>query len=136
MEPKFIKGGPLPNSIGALADFYAEVRALRLAMSKATEEVHARETEVYNTILSWLSESPDTGGAGEQYRVQLVKKIRNQVADWPAVWAFIREHNAFELLQRRLSEPAIKELAEQGCLVIPGVTKAEVFELSFSKIQE
>lgn len=36
------------------------------------------------------------------------------VEDWDSVYAYIREHDAFHLLQRRLSNSAYKELLELG----------------------
>ena len=46
MHEKFTKGGPVPNSIGAL---YSEVRELRLAMEKAVNEVKDRVLSMSET---------------------------------------------------------------------------------------
>lgn len=134
MDEKFTKGGPIPVGVGSQADLYAEVRDLRLQMQKATDEVKARETEIYNTILSYLTESTDTGAAGKTHRVQLVTKKRQHVKDWPTVWGFIRQNNLFELLQKRLSDTAAKEFEDTHHQPVPGVETVEVQELSFNKI--
>lgn len=134
MDERFVKGGPLPNSIGAQADLYAEVRDLRLKMQKATDEVKSRETEIHDFILSALSESTDTGASGKTYRVQLVTKVRQHVKDWPTLWGFIREHGMFELLQKRLSETAAKEFTDTYKQPLPGVEDVEVPTLSFNKV--
>lgn len=134
MDERFKKGGPLPNSVGAMADLYADVRELRLVMQKATDEVHARETEVRGLILAALQESPDSGAAGDKQRVQLVKKQRMNATDWPALHAFIAQYGMFELLQKRLSDTAVKEIKEKYNQLPPGVEEVEYDDLSFSKV--
>lgn len=134
MHERFTVGGPVPNSIGALADLYSETRELRLAMQKAVDEVKARETEIHKMILGALAESPDNGAAGEKYRVQLVKKTFYGAKDWPALHAWIQQNGMFELLQKRLSDTAVKELHEAYNQLPPGVEQTEVDALSFSKV--
>ena len=134
MSGAFIKGGPVPNTIGAAADLYAEVRERRLAMEKQAEAVHDRETEIYNMILVGLSESTDTGASGQRYRVQRVEKDRLQTKDWDAFWAFVRQEGAFEMLQRRLGEKAVQEWVETKGSPPPGIEVAKVASLSFNKI--
>lgn len=135
MHERFKTGGPLPNSVGALADLYAEVRELRLAMQKATDDVKARETEIHGMILATLRESPDSGGAGERYRVQMVKKTFFTPKDWPSLHAWIAQHGMFELLQKRLADKAVAELFDKYQQLPPGVEQTEVDALSFSKIE-
>ena len=140
MHEKFTKGGPVPNSIGALADLYSEVRELRLAMEKAANAVKDRETEIHKMIMAALLESPDSGAAGEKYRVQLVKKTFHSAKDWTAFHAYIRANGMFELLQKRISDTALKELVEQARTggyenwLPPGVEASEIDALSFSKV--
>ena len=140
MHEKFTKGGPVPNSIGALADLYSEVRELRLAMDKAAEAVQDREIEIHKMIVNALSESPDSGASGERYRVQAVKKTVYTAKDWELFHAYVREQGSFELLQKRLSDTALKELLEQAKTagfpdwLPPGVETTEMDALSFSKV--
>lgn len=134
-DPRFVKGEAMPTAIGPRADLYSEVREKRLAMEKAAAEVKARETEVFNSILSDLNESADTGASGKHHRVQRVMKEVKNVSDWPALWGHIRETGNFEMLQKRLSDGAVKDYAENnGGTLPPGVTATEIPTLSFSKI--
>lgn len=134
MDERYTKGGPLPSNIGAMADLYKDVETLRLSMQKAVDAVKEREVEIKGVILSALQESADTGAAGEKYRVQLVHKTRVNAKDWPALWAFIRQNDMFELLQKRLADKAVADLYEQYKQYPPGVEATEVPELSFNKI--
>lgn len=133
-ESRFIKGAPIPASLGAQADLYADVREKRLAMEKEAALVKDRETEIYNAILSTLNESADSGASGKHHRVQRVMKTVQSVTDWPQLWAFIRETGNFEMLQKRLSDKAAAEWAEANGTQVPGVGEREIATLSFTKI--
>lgn len=116
-DERFVKGSPMPESIGALADEYSIVRAERLRLQKESEEVKSRETEIHNVILSFLNESADTGASGKLYRVQRVEKEVVNVVDWPALWKYIAENDAFDMLQKRLSDKAVTDRFEEA---LPG----------------
>jgi hypothetical protein len=133
LDPRYVKGNPLPKSIGRCADMYAEVRELRLAMQKVVDEVQEREREIREHIIANLSKSEDTGAAGKRYRAQIVKKVVPQVADWPALWAHILKTKRFDLLQKRVAERAVKDVWEEGSSV-PGVEKFNAIEVSITKI--
>lgn len=133
MDERFVKGGPLPASLGARADLYALVRETRLGGQRAVDDMKARESEIYNSMLSELMEtSGDTGASGQSYRVQLVEKPSLTVKDWPALHDWIAQHRAFELLQKRLAEPAARELLDSGT-ALPGVEPGSYFALSITK---
>lgn len=127
-------GGPMPQSIGRCADLYHDVRDLRLAMEKEVEEVRKRESEVREYIIENLSKSADTGAAGLHYRAQIVVKEKRNIADWGVLTSWIRKHDAFGLLQKRLSDTAVKELVEAEGREIPGTEKILVPEVSITKI--
>ena len=135
VDPQHLPGGETPNSIGAQADLYAEVREKRLAMEKAAGQVKEREVQLYKLILNTLNESPDTGASGQHHRVQRVMKDVRNVEDWSLVHKFIQETGNFEMLQKRLSDGAVKEWAEthDGALP-PGIKADQIPTLSFSKI--
>lgn len=133
LNPRYVKGSPLPKSIGLCADEYAHVRDLRLAMQKVVDEVKEREAEIRDHIIGNLSKSDDSGAAGKRYRAQIVKKQVPQVQDWPALWAHILKTRRFDLLQKRLTDRAVKDAWEEG-KEIPGVEKFKVVEVSITKI--
>ena len=133
MDPRFVKGSPLPQGLGLLVDEYAFVRENRLAGQKAVDGVHDREKEIRAAMMSILMESPDiTGASGLTHRVQLVQKPVLSVKDWTSLHTYIAQTGAFELLQRRLSETAARELLESGA-VLPGVEPGSYYDLSITK---
>ncbi len=127
-------GSPMPPSIGLCADLYAEVRALRLAMDKEVEKVKARETEIREHIISNLSKSSDTGAAGLKYRAQIVMKKSVRVIEWPLVWSWIRKADRFDMLEKRLSQAAVKDWMEQEQRVLPGTEPVSVPDVSITKV--
>lgn len=132
MHPDFVLGGPIPESLGAAVDLYAQVRELRLSMQKAVDTVKERETEIYKHMLAVLSESVDTGATGQNYRVQLVNKVSLSVTDWTQLHDYIRQTGAFELLSRRLSEPAARDMLDAG-IALPGIGSNTFPTLSITK---
>jgi hypothetical protein len=133
----------LPTSIGRCADLLHDVRALRLAMAKEVEEVEAFEREVKEHIISNLSKSEDSGAAGLRYRAQRVTKAVPRVVTsddagepvdgWGQFWGYVRQTGRFDLLQKRLSDKAVKDMWEAG-EVIPGVEKFNSVDVSITKI--
>lgn len=134
---RFVKGSAMPTSLGPLADEYAVVRERRLSLDKEAAAVKSRETEIYNCILGALVETQtgDTGAAGHTHRVQLVMKERYVPQDWPSFHAMIQQTGAFELLQKRVADTAMKEWSDANDGTLPaGITTSEVATLSFNKV--
>lgn len=129
-------GGPLPPSIGRCADLYSDVRALRLAMEKEVAAVQARESQIREYIIANLSKSAkdgDSGAAGLRYRAQIVTKEVPRAMDWPKIHAYIAANNRFDLLQKRLGEKAVMDMAEDKQF-IPGIEIVKVPDVSITKV--
>lgn len=127
------KPPPMPKSIGQCADLYSEVRALRLAMEKEVEEVKACESSVKQHIIDNLSKSDDTGAAGLKYRAQIVLKPTPRVADWPSFHGYVQKTGRFDLMQKRVSDTAVKDMWEAG-EAVPGVERFNAVDVSITKI--
>ena len=57
-------------------------------------------------------------------RINLLKQTKPIVAEWDALYSFVHQHSAFDLLHRRLSSTAWSDRIENG-EVIPGITTYE-----------
>lgn len=131
----------IPESIGRCADLYRDVRELRLSMAKEVEDVEAFEKRVKAHIIDNLSKSDDTGAAGLRFRAQIVNKEVPKITQdddnpnvgWPQLQAYIVQTGRFDLMQRRLSDKAIKDMWEAG-EVVPGVERMKVPDVSITKI--
>lgn len=113
----------IPKTIGACADMLYETRRKRLALQKQVEALEAEESALKEHIIATLPKSDASGVAGKVARVTVSTKDIPQVKDWPAFYRYVQKHKAFDLMQRRLADVAVKERLEAG-EKLPGV---EVF---------
>lgn len=125
----------LPKTLGACADEMYQTRAARLALQKEVAELEKRESILKNHIIDTMPKS-DGGAVGKLVRVTIVSKVRAQAKDWEAFWEYVwknRKKGATALVQRRLSEAAVKEIWDSG-KEIPGVESFTTLDLSVNKL--
>lgn len=127
-KPKF----KIPKALGACADRLYELRDLKAAAQKAVDAIEAEYNAIKEYVIETLPKSEASGVAGRTGRVAVVRKEVPQVEDWTAFYAHVKKTGAFELLQRRLGEGAVKERWEAG-KVVPGVTKFTAVTISLTK---
>jgi hypothetical protein len=121
------------GTLARLVDLYWTTRQERLAIERQAEEVKEREMELKAQLMELLVNSGANGVAGSTHRVTLRTKLSPQVTDWSQLYAYIRENDAFDLLQRRLSAPAFAE-RKAVAEVVPGVAEIEITDLSVNKL--
>jgi len=119
--------------LAAVADQYAAVRDARLEAQRQVDAMKEDESALKAMLLQNLKESGAGGVAGKKYRVTLKSKNVPQVADWQALYEYIKANDAFELLQKRLSPPAVVERWE-AAQNVDGVISVQVDELSLNKL--
>lgn len=110
----------IPKTIGACADLLYETKRKRLALQKQVEALEAEENALKEHIIATLPKSDASGVAGKLARVTVTSKEVPVVKDWPAFYKYILKHKSFDLLQRRLSDAAVKSRIEDGER-LPGV---------------
>lgn len=114
-------------------DQYFEMRERRLALQRETDTLKVLEEELKHRVISGLQGLELTGVFGKTHRVALDTRTVPRVVDWSKVYTYIKQHDAFELLQKRLSNPAVVERWEDS-KEVPGVEHQVVFELTYSKL--
>ena len=92
----------------------------------------AEETEIRQTIISLLENAGLAKASGYMATAGIKTTIEPLVVDWDPVFEFIRKENRFELIQKRISAPAWRELKESGILV-PGTEENPVIDISLTK---
>lgn len=129
--------------MGRCADLYHDVRELRLAMEKEVAEIKARENEIHEYLIGNLTKGEDTGAAGLRYRAQVVTKRKPIISTDTAVYpqggwgiftSWVRKHDRFDMLQKRLAEKAVMEWQEENQRIIPGLEMVNIPTLSVTKI--
>ncbi len=122
-----------PKALGACADKLFELRNKRLEMQKAVDAVAAEESALKNHIIENLPKSEASGVAGKLARVTVVTKQVPQVKDWDAFYKYVKKTGSFDLMQKRLTDAAIKERWEAG-KEIPGVEHFNAVSVSINKV--
>lgn len=123
----------IPKTPGAAADLLYKTRQERLDIQKKVDELKALESELTTHLINILPKSDASGVAGKLCRVTVVKKDVPQVKDWPKLYAYVSKNKAFDLLQRRLSDAAVKERWDAN-KKIPGVDHFTVVTLGVNKL--
>lgn len=128
-KPKF----KFPKTMGACADRLYELRQKRLEEQKKVDLIEAEEKALKEHIIQNLPKSEASGVAGKVARVTVVTKEVPQVDDWDSFYKYVKRTGAFDLMQRRLTEAAVKERWEAG-EEIPGVKHFQVVTVSINKV--
>jgi hypothetical protein len=122
-----------PKALGACADKLFELRNKRLAEQKKVDEISAEESALKNHIIENLPKSEASGVAGKLARVTVVTKQIPQVKDWDAFYKYVKKTGSFDLMQKRLTDAAIKERWEAG-KEVPGVEHFNAVSVSINKV--
>lgn len=123
----------IPKSLGACADALFEAKQERLALEKVVEAMKANETALTEHIINNLPKG-DTGACGKHHKAVVVTESIPRVENWDATYKYIKRTGAFELLQRRLNNAAVKERLEDG-KTVPGVGSFTAVKVSLTKVK-
>lgn len=123
----------LPKTDAACADLLYLTREARLQLQRQCERLEKGEKAIQEHFINTLHKNNSTGIAGMLARVQINIKPIPTVEDWPALQKYIKTNDAFDLLQRRLNESAVKERWEAK-VELPGVTVFQAKKVSCTKL--
>ncbi len=115
---KVVKKGPPPLGlqIDALFKLREELRAHQEKEKAIQEKITAAEALVMET----MEKDGVQKSTGKLATVSISESVTGNVTDWDTFYAYIYKNKFGHLLQRRISDPAIRELFEtKGA--IPGV---------------
>jgi hypothetical protein len=119
-------------SLGQLID---QRQALRVRMSLLNKEVDDLKTEadaLEAQIKSTMINQGLTVAAGETARVTLSEEVNPTVENWDELYQYIKDNNAFYLLQRRVAATAFRETL-QADTVVPGVRGVTTHKLAINQ---
>ena len=129
-----IKPLRIPKRIGGAVDLYYKTKATRLALEKQVEALRKQEQALKDHCINTIPKSNATGVSGAIGRARIVPKEKPRVDDWVKVYRYIRRHDAFDMLQRRLSEKAVEERMEHARgHKLPGISMFPYVDVSLTK---
>lgn len=112
------KGRLMP--LGTLIDNLWGMREQKRAASEVVAKIEAEISEAEEALLARMEREGTDKATGKKATVSVGTSVVGNVKDWDELWKYIFKNKFSHLLQRRLSEPAIRELFEQKGAV-PGV---------------
>ena len=118
--------------LGETIDLLYETRQQRLELEKSAQELKSKETQLREELLDMLSSIGLEKASGKQATVGIRRNEVPLVVEWEDIHQFIKTSDRFDLLQKRLSAPAWRELY-QGGILVPGTVMGIDTELSLTK---
>jgi hypothetical protein len=127
----------MPKTLGECIDLAYAARAERLAYQKYHEdkiaEMKARENEIEEYILARFAKQDIEGARGSTATATVSRMTVPQVTDWTKVHDYIVEHEAWDLMEKRMARLAYRDRLEAG-EVIPGTEPFVKVQLSLTRI--
>ena len=121
--------------IGIQIDEMFLLRERKRALEVEVKTINAQLLECEGRLIEALDAAGSVGARGHFASAGVTELIVPQVEDWDRLTAFIRRYNKFELLERRPSAAAFRELAAQRRdQTVPGLVPYIKRNLSLKKV--
>jgi hypothetical protein len=112
-----------PVQADKLVEAYIRIRDTRSTLKQQYETADAALKEQHDVIKSALLDVCRTtgmdGGKTEAGTFTRTVRTRYWTSDWASMHAFCIEHNALSLLERRISQSAMKQFLEENPTLLP-----------------
>jgi len=119
-------------TLGEAIDLLYTTRAARLTLARELKDMTTTEKEAKFIVLKLLEEAGLQKASGEIATAGILVDDVPFIKDWNEVYAFIREQNRFDLLQKRIGVVAWRDMYKEGILV-PGTEAVIDTDLSLTK---
>lgn len=111
---------PGPLTVGSIIDHLWTIREEKRVMTAQLKEVETRLSSVETMLMNRLETEGMDKATGRKASVSVSTNVIADVQDWDAFWKYIISKKYTHMLQKRVSEPAYRELLEKG-VKVPGV---------------
>ena len=118
--------------LGQLSDTLSLKRAERLAADKVAASLKSEENTLKALLIAEMEENNLSSVGGEVCIVKRTVKKRAMVGNWPEVYAYILEHDAFDLLHKRITDSAVLLRNDDG-VEVPGISLIDFSNITYSK---
>lgn len=122
----------IPKTIGACADKLFELKQKKSELTKQVEALDEHRKLIEDHIINTLDKHDARGVRGKVASVKVLLSRVPSVKDWPKFYAHILKTKDFSLLQKRVSDTAVKERWEAEEQV-PGVEPFDIVKVSLTK---
>lgn len=118
--------------LGGLIDLLYATRVKRLEAEKEIKALKTSEVAYRVRIKQMLDAASLEAGSGKLATTSVCYTTEPTAKDWPSIYSYIVENDAFDMLQRRLSATAVRDRWNEG-IIIPGIDKFDSWDLSLTK---
>lgn len=105
---------PAKPSLGALIDQMHSLREKKRALEESVKDLEGQATLLESQIMESMEKQGLEKMSGTLASVSITSTTTANVTDWDEFWAYIHKMKYGHLLQRRVSDPAYRELLESG----------------------
>ena len=125
---------PTIPKLQALVDLLYELPDTRKIVGGGADAIEDYEKAIKAFLIDNVSKEEGGGGiVGRSAKCVVKTDTVPTATDWDAVYRYIKKNNRFDLIQRRLSTEAIREIWDAG-KDVPGVGKFTAVKLSITKV--
>lgn len=122
----------VPKALGACADRLMVLREKKAKLTREIEKLEEERRAIEERLIDELPKDEASGVVGKIAKAVVTRREVPTVKDWDRLYDYVLMNKDFSLLQRRVSESAVKERWEAG-ETVPGVDKFTVIGVSITK---
>jgi hypothetical protein len=123
-----MKSNDIP--LGALIDSINEVRESRRILAAQDKELEATYKDLEEKIKARLDAEGMDKATGKKATASLTTVTVATIKDWDAVCKWVKKTGHFQLFQRRISDPAYREILELKKAGVPGLDAFDKINLN------
>jgi len=123
-------------TIGDIVDAMWRVREKRRSIAATEKELSSKQHRLELMLIQKLDEQKTTKGQGKLGGASIKTAVEPTATDWPSIWRWIKRHDDFGLLQKRLSPARYRELLEKYPKGVPGIAPFEKRSIHLTTVKE
>lgn len=120
------------TELGTLADQLEAKRNERIAADKIAAALKSEESILKHTLISEMEACNLSSIGGKSCVINRSVKERVIASNWDELYQYIKEHDAFDMLHRRITDSAVLLRRDDG-VEVPGVGYMEYSHITFAK---
>lgn len=105
---------PPPETLGSMIDKLWSQREVKRELEAQVEDISAAIKLTEAAVLERLDEQGLEKANGSKAAISISTNIVADVEDWEAFWDYIIKNKYTHLIQKRVSDPAYRELLNMG----------------------
>ena len=99
-----------PPTLGATIDKMYALREDKRALDAKIKTIESEMKELEITMFGQLDAQETTKSQGKKASVSITETVVGNVEDWETFWPYIAKNKFWHLVQKRVSDPGLREL--------------------------